>query len=170
MNNKSFNSDDGNLLECKYMNLNLHKTSNTKNVGRKTIKFIYTNADCLTTNNYHELIQLVQQNNVEIVAITETNPKITQQAIDPNDVYEMKGFDMFYNGEVGRGIIMYIHSSLKAVEINYDKKYEEVIWLQLKLINDKKILLACIYRSPNSPRDNSELMIKMMNEMLVNKY
>ena len=88
-----------------------------------------TDADCLTTNKYRELIQLVQQNNVEIVAITETNPKITQQAIDPNYVYKMKGFDMFYNREVGRGIIMYIHSSLKAVEINYNKKFEEVIWL-----------------------------------------
>ena len=82
----------------------------------------------------------------------------------------MKGFDMFYNGELGRGIIRYIHSSLKAVEINYNNKFEEVIWLQLKLVNDEKILLACIYRSPNSSRDNSELMIKMMNEMLMSKY
>ena len=141
-----------------------------KNVGRKTIKFIYTNANCLTTNKYHELIQIVQQNNVEIVAITETNQKITQQAIHPNDVYKMKGFDMFYNGEVGRGIIMDIHSSLKAVEINYNNKFEEVIWLQLNLVNDEKILLACIYRSPKSFQDNSELMMKMMNEMLMSKY
>ncbi|XP_062579140.1 uncharacterized protein LOC134245717 [Saccostrea cucullata] len=65
-------------------------------------------------------------------------------------------YNMFYTnleGDIGRGIILYVHESLKAEEIKVDSRFCEHLFVKLRTSRNETMLIGVIYRSPS---DSSE--------------
>ena len=56
----------------------------------------------------------------------------------------------------GRGVILYIHKSLKAISITLTSTYQEAIWVEVLLNKNDTLLVGCIYRSPGSSDENNQ--------------
>ena len=80
-------------------------------------------------NKFNELKNRVDCNNYNIIAVTEVKPKKQRFAINPAEL-ALPDYDMFHNiPEVsGRGIIIYIHKSLKATQLlSIESKCQEYV-------------------------------------------
>ena len=115
-----------------------------------------------------ELQILATNNNPEIIVITECNSK-TAMSVNPNEIYKLKDCNSFYNGNKGRGIIIFTKISLKVVQDPKVYLFQEYIWLQIELGQGKRLLLGGIYRSPSSKIENFEQMECMFREIITNK-
>lgn len=112
------------------------------------IDILYTNADVLSKSKMLELKQMANNENPHIISITEVYPKSSLFEIT-REVYQIDGYDCFISDQdKGRGIIIYVRDDLKAHEVTIDKENQESVWCEIKLKNSDKLLLGCIYRSP----------------------
>ena len=59
---------------------------------------------------------------------------------------------------------MYINKQLKADELKIVSNYQENVWIKLKLKGSDELLVGCIYKSPNSDKENLSLLNKMIIE------
>ena len=64
---------------------------------------------------------------------------------------------MFLNSKPKRGTLIYVHKDLQANEVKTlnDTDCNESVRCTLKLSSGAKLLLGCIYRSPNSDDENN---------------
>ena len=63
------------------------------------------------------------------------------------------------NNEVKkRGVGLYIRRELKAEEVKINTKFQESVWVTVKLNNKDKIIIGCIYKSPNSSQENLDAL------------
>ena len=102
--------------------------------------------------------------NPHVIAITEVKPKNTRYAIERCELH-IEGYELFENlEERGRGVCIYIHRSLKPrrSSLNDITKYEECIWLDISLDGKNRLLLGCIYRSPNSDENNNSKLNQLL--------
>jgi hypothetical protein len=60
--------------------------------------------------------------------------------------------------------IMYLKKQLKADELKIVSNYQENVWIKLKLKGSDELLVGCIYKSPNSDKENLSLLNKMIIE------
>ena len=51
-----------------------------------------------------------------------------------------------------RGVVLYIQKKFCASSVSITTNFEEVVLCKFSLKNKDNLLVACIYRSPNSPR------------------
>ena len=92
--------------------------------------------------------------NHDINGLTEIYPKNSVYEID-NKVYQLEGYDMFINPEVqGRGVAIYVKSSLNANYVSFETDFNESIWCKIQLDRSNTLLKGCIYRSPSSGPEN----------------
>jgi hypothetical protein len=49
---------------------------------------------------------------------------------------------------------VYINEQLKAEELKIVSNYQESEWIKLKLKGSDELLVGCIYKSPNSDKEN----------------
>ena len=90
--------------------------------------------------------------------MTEVVPKNIQHIREEREAlipsYQLNNYILYHNisKSEGRGICMYVKSSLNASELSSEHDMEENVWVEIKLIN-KKVKVGCLYRSPS---DNSE--------------
>ena len=93
---------------------------------------LYTNADCLI-NKMPELKLHVKNSKPKIIGITEVKPKHFRYNLQNCDLavenYEMFSSNIINN--VGRGVSLYIHESIQAVQVNFNSKFEEVVWTSI---------------------------------------
>ncbi len=71
---------------------------------------------------------------------------------------EINGYELYSNIEEEdniRGIALYIHSNLKVEETKFNTTSKENILCTLKLKDNDKLLLGCIYRSPSDNNVNT---------------
>ncbi|MES9905329.1 MAG: reverse transcriptase domain-containing protein [Sedimenticola sp.] len=127
---------------------------------------MYTNADNLI-NKMEELATLVKLERPDIIGITETLPKhqinktIIEQLFIP-------GYELYtsnpenYNG---RGVVIYVNKAIISSEIVIMDNIIESIWCQIKLKGNDKLIVGCIYRSPNSPTEAYENIGRMFKKM-----
>jgi hypothetical protein len=40
---------------------------------------------------------------------------------------------------VGRGVSLYMHESIQAVQVNFNSKFEESVWTSIKLVDGDKL-------------------------------
>ena len=116
---------------------------------------IYFNADSLL-NKRNVLKVMIGEQNPLLIGLTEvvpTNCKVqTQEAELVIEKY--KCFENFNCAK--RGVCIYTHGSLGATECrempgtNGDESGGESVWCEAKLMRNDKLLIGCIYRSPNS--------------------
>ena len=136
---------------------------------------MYTNADILT-NKVNELKTIVKESRPDIIAITESKPK--NLTYDINKVeFEIEGYTLYTNSLVKdntRGCILYVRNRITANEIEFQNKFDDSIWVEIKLKNNDKLAIGCIYRSPNSDQTNNQKMltrnvnVKNITENIIN--
>ena len=119
----------------------------------KVFNCLYTNADSLP-NKLDELKARIQycEGSMDIIGITEINPKNCRYYPGKAEL-QIDGYDLFMdeNNEVKkRGVGLYIRRELKAEEVKINTKFQESMWVTVKLNNKDKIIIGCIYKSPNS--------------------
>ena len=125
-------------------------------------RVIYSNVDSLL-NKKSEVLSSIDQTKPDIIAFTEIRAK-NQLFIPLDSEYEILGYDMFLSRGVGRGIVLYFKQELNAEEC-YEfntHNFKESLWCTFKDGNNKKVLVGCVYRSPNSSLDNNELLYSLL--------
>ena len=79
----------------------------------------------------------------------------------------MAGYDNFNNvndEKCHRGVINHNRKKLNAVPSKTIRDYNESIWYEIPLIPQDRLLLGCIYRSPNSTKENISILHKSLSE------
>ena len=66
----------------------------------------------------------------------------------------------------GRGIAVYVDSSLSATPIYQDSDGAEQLWLRVKLARGDYLTFGCVYRSPGSTEENNELLNKTLRDIV----
>ncbi|CAG2202798.1 unnamed protein product [Mytilus edulis] len=79
--------------------------------------------------------------------------------------YEMYSANV--NNDIGRGVNLYIHESIEATQVDFETDYEESVWV---LVSGDKLLIGCIYRSPNGQDNNDESLRKLFKDVVSRDY
>ena len=137
---------------------NITQNSNIK----KKLKCLNTNAQSLQYKK-NELEKLINEYNVQIAAVTETWGKQWKEV-----TLEIKDFNIYRKDRVGRrqggGCLIYVNKDLKSYACRELENLpgEDSVWCWVKLTNETKILVGCIYRSTSSEDANNELLMNQM--------
>ncbi|VDI66054.1 Hypothetical predicted protein [Mytilus galloprovincialis] len=107
--------------------------------------------------------------NPDIIMVSEVLPKNSRYIVNKSEL-ALEGYDIFpenFPPNNGRGIIMYIKQELQAVEKTFKHEFKEFTCAKINLINNDKLLVGCIYKSPSSTEENhrllNELLLKISN-------
>ena len=102
-----------------------------------------------------ELEQIVEENQVDIVAITES----WLSESTPLGLVSLRGFKLIQKSRdqrIGGGVILYINDDFDILE-HEDLSSEDNIWCSLKTGNES-LLVGLVYRAPSSsPENNSKI-------------
>ena len=123
---------------------------------------LYTNSDCLSQTKLVEISNYCDQNNLDIIAITEILPKFLFRPDEKN--YSLDGYDLFIsNLSRGRGCAIYLKDYLAATKVSFKCNFNDSVWCQIKLKNNDKLVIGCVYRSPNSTMENNQNLYQLLN-------
>ena len=141
--------------------INSNLKARVKNTRKKkkfvtsNLNLMYTNADCLT-NKKLEFETYLNQHNIDIALICETQPKNSANNHEPNS-YIIQGYDSIED-QTGRGVMIVYKDSLEVklhTEIN--KIYSPALFINVSNLKIN-LNLAVMYRSPNIKKeDNTRL-------------
>ena len=129
---------------------------------KSKLKCINTNAQSLQYK-MDELKQVIKDNDVKVVAVTESWGQEWKEA-----TLEMEGFNMYKkhrtDGRRGGGCVIYVSQDLKsyACKDMDNVQGDDAIWCWVRLTNAAKILVGCMYRSPTSSRENNNLFMNQI--------
>lgn len=130
----------------------------------------YTNCDCLTQTKKSELEALVSTDNPDIIALTEILPK-TSLFDTVEEFYNLEGYTKIVPDlNEGRGIIIYVRANISVMEVTKIADFHESVWCKIRLKSKDILIIGCIYRSPNSMRQNSLLLFDMIKEISGMRY
>ena len=138
----------------------------TAHVQKHNLSCIYTNADSLL-NKRAELSAIIVQHAPDVICITEFAPKNTALPVQEAEL-QVEGFDMFSNiNNCKRGVLIYTNKSLKASpsKIEQLSDFDENCWCEIGLLGEDRLLVGCVYRSPNSDSVNNAKMISNLRKV-----
>lgn len=81
---------------------------------------------------------------------------------------QIEGYDIFTNiQEAKRGVLIYTKSSLAASPSPMSDlcNFDEHCWCEIKLEGKDRLLIGCIYRSPNSNEENNSKLIQDLTKI-----
>lgn len=131
---------------------------------------IYSNVDGFL-NKKDELLSRIEESKPKIIALTETKAKNCQTFIEAE--YSIPNYVMFCNLNPRRGVVLYVEKELNARECDEvnAKLFEESVFCTFDSADKERILLGCIYRSPNtSSEENDNKLFDMLKSEEVAKY
>ena len=97
------------------------------------------------------------------MAITEILPKFSLFQPDEKN-YSLDGYDLFIsNLSQGRGCAIYVKDYLAATKVSFECNFNDSVWCQIKLKNNDKLVIGCVYRSPNSTMENNQNLYQLLN-------
>ncbi len=108
----------------------------------------------------------------EIIGVTEVKPKNQTSEIKKEE-YSMEGYELFHanmENRTGRGILLYVRSLLKVKEVILESNFEENIFVEMRLRNNNKLLIGCIYRSDSGTQQNNNNLNKLIREASTKGY
>ena len=152
------------------------QTSTVKNFKLvNKLKCIYTNADQLR-NKLSEFQIRIRDQKPMIVGITEvkaknctTRPLPTEYKLEWSSDYTM--FHANLENDVGRGLIMFVHKSLRACEVNLETNFTENLFVKIDINKNEKVLVGLIYRSPsNTTSEQHQALRTLISEAANQKY
>ena len=123
------------------------KHFDSASAGKSTtgIKCISTNTDTLT-NKMEELETFIHENNIDIVAVSETLPKNTQEDKD-NFVFTIPGYKVV-NKPIGRGICMFVKEHLDFINLTEAENiFSPSIFCKVLCGKNDFFIFGLVYRS-----------------------
>ena len=124
---------------------------------------MYTNADTLT-NKLEELSIRVADTKPDIICVTEVYPKNKKSETQEIEL-ELSGYTMFHTDSPKRGVIMYLANHLIGYQIKLESEFEENVVCKVVTNNKEELVLAAIYRSPESKADNNDKLNDLLSEL-----
>ena len=109
----------------------------------------------------------IEEEKPDIIGLTELKPKHSHYVLQPPEL-ELSEYDCFHQiSGSGRGVVLYIKSSLQAVEVNiregFDHKaVQDTKWCEIRLAGKDKMIVGVIYRSPNNTNPNNMLLAESL--------
>ena len=127
-----------------------------KDSERSSISILYTNCDSLL-NKCDEYDVLICCFKLKIILLTEILPK---NCLNPPEKCEFNilGYECYIPSfKHGRGVAIFVYESLESVLIEPLTlwNYTESVWCSVRLANNDKLLVVCVYHSPSSSSDNN---------------
>ena len=108
----------------------------------------------------------------DVIGLTEVKPKNPRYLLQPAEIV-IDGYDCWHAiDSVGRGVALYTRTSLAATSVAPlpGRSYDDAVWCEIRLHKGDKIIVGCIYRSPNSTRDNNKLLLDMLQKVNDGSY
>ena len=136
-------------------NVNSVYSLNHEKTQHDMLNCVYTNADSLS-NKLDELKRRVKSSKVDVIGITEVYPK-NYRFLPGKAELHIEGFNIFFSngtGNLSRGVVLYIRDGVLAEECHVHSNFKESVWVSIKLQGNDKLLIGCIYKSPNCDVDN----------------
>ena len=70
------------------------------------------------------------------------------------------GYTIYTNslvtGDGNRGCALYVRDNIESQQIVFENyKFSDSVWAEINLIGNDKLLVGCVYRSPNSSNVNN---------------
>ena len=162
------NNNNNNFKDTKSDSPRPNLSHNTSRNTISRLDVLYTNADSLT-NKKAELEAIVTNSKPDIICITETMPKNSKYKREECEL-NIEGYSGYHITDTGRGISVYVANFLLSTQIELKTKFSESIWTEIRTTPSEKILLGCIYRSPNSSQENNKLLLDQLEEACKLKY
>ena len=102
--------------------------------------------------------------------MTEVIPKRKQDVT--NNELTIPGYNQFINQNPKRGVAIYTKSKLNAIECLelHNSAFEESTWISVTDTDDKSTLIGCIYKSPNSSKENEEELYRLIRNDYLSKF
>ena len=150
------------------------KEDTFKYFSEEFITVMYANVDQSVTGKMNEILGVIDSRKPDIILLTEIEPKCKK---DPTKIIKeseisIQNYSLFLNEKRKRGIAVYINKKLNprdcTKEIN--ENFEECVFCEFESINEEKILIGCMYKSPNSSKENVENMCKTIKSDKIEKY
>ena len=160
-------------MDFKILNVNRKPTVNNVSTFQKVkgLKCIYTNADTLV-NKMNELRTRIANTDPDIIAITETKPKHAKYSITTPEI-TIDGYNIHHNSlntDGTRGCALYVRASIKANHVEITTAHKDNIWLDINMIGNDKLLIGCVYRSPNSSQEDNNHLRELITKVTNMKY
>ena len=101
---------------------------------------------------------MIGEQNPLLIGVTEVVPKTCKEQTQEKVIKKYKCFENVNCAK--RGVCIYTHESLGATECREmtGTNGDECVWCEAKLIKNDKLLISCIYRSPDSNVTNDAKM------------
>ena len=131
---------------------------------------LYSNVDGLL-NKRSELLSRINYFKSTIIALSEIKPKNISSFSEAE--FSIPNFDMFLNSNIQRGVAIYVNKALNAQECTdfNSSPFQESVWCTFNSISDGRVLIGCIYRSPNtSTQENDENLFNLLKSEGMVKY
>ena len=114
---------------------------------KKLIRISHINAVSMPKHR-DEIQKIVTETGMDIVCVSETNIKHST----PPDTYSMSGYKLYkYDRDhtTKGGVGIYVNKDFKAkkIEVNYNKPYPEITFIEIEA-HKSKILVGVIYKPP----------------------
>ena len=141
-----------------------------KSVNKNFFNCIYVNADNLM-NKREELEVLIAIHSPDIICVSEFLPKNTTTPVQESEL-NLENYDLCSNNDCARrGVVIYVAKSLKMNPLDFSQiaLFDESVWVEIKLKGKDKLLLGCVYRSPNSPTENNSKLISGLESVCAQK-
>ena len=141
-----------------------------KSVNKNFFNCTYVNADNLM-NKREELEAMIAIHSPDIICVSEFLPKNTSTPVQEPEL-NLVNYDLCSNISCAkRGVVIYVASSLKMNPIDFSQVavFEESAWVEIKLKGNDKLLIGCVYRSPNSQKENNAKLISGIESVCARK-
>jgi hypothetical protein len=75
---------------------------------------------------------------------------------------QIYGYSMFTNANPKRGCAIYVKENTVSSANQFDQSFVEVVSRYIHLNRGEKLLICCIYRSPNSSQENNDSLLELL--------
>ena len=108
---------------------------------------------------------MIAINRPDIICVTEFAPKFTVTNVQDSEL-QIDGYVHCSNIDYyKRGAVIYVSKNLNMNPIDTSNMCDESVWVEISLKGSDKLLLGCVYRSPNSPEDNNQNVLECVRNM-----
>ena len=148
------------------VNLEQHQITDNGNKREGELRFMYTNADSLLGKR--DLLKLkIEEYQPDVILISELLPKNkTRLDLNVEHEFHIEGYQLYLGKHLKRGVAIYVQSSLcsSKEEVLSEDELEEQVWCTISIRNSTKLLVGCVYYSPNSTAENHTRVINCIGK------
>jgi len=131
------------------------------NTDTDSITCFYTNADSLL-NKRSELLMYIYNMQPRIIAITEVQPKNISTTVLESE-FHIDDYQCYLSAPGGRGVLLYIHNTLESMGVVMGRgTYVDAVWCTVTTNGSDRLLVGCVYHSPNVSTSDEEQLNDMM--------